>query len=520
MNVLFVNPPHTGFDRNQSPQLTFSIARIPPFGAITMAAYLRQYGHRVAVIDGYRISLQCGNVRSETYREIVRIAKAFSPDLVAVTMLTADIPECIETVRLLKKHLPAAIIVGGGPHPSGEPAGTLQQIPELDGIGVGPGEDICLELANGSRIADTPGCAYLRQDKVLFVEKRTIDRDIDRIPFPAWDLIDADFYSELNKATTFNYLSRSMGVLSSRGCPGQCYFCSSAWNRPLRAHSAGYILDYCDFLIHAFHIDTIVFWDDTLALSAKRLVEICEGFINRGVNKKIQWRACLRADQTNPDVLKLMKRAGCFFIAVGIESGNDNVLNRLHKGTTVETNRTAVSRIKEAGLGLGVSVILGSPGETESEMMDTIRFCETTNADSMGAGRFCPLPGSPAYGDLVKAGRIDPQTADWEVLGNFSRIDGPCYAAVSPKRFTTLLRRLFGYCNDHNQASFEMRYAKTCPEIARLYQRAPKRSSLAKSLLRNVTPPFALRLMANVIHLLRSQCSRLRLRSRTTTTVD
>ena len=156
MRVLFVHPPHTGFDRNQSPRLTFSLSRIPPLSGITLAAYVRKHGHEPYVIDSNRIALRFGNVRQQTYEEIVRQALKSRPELVAVTMLTADFAECAETIRVLRSALPKARIVGGGPHPSGEPVVTLEQIPELDGIGLGPGEDICLDLANGKPISETP----------------------------------------------------------------------------------------------------------------------------------------------------------------------------------------------------------------------------------------------------------------------------------------------------------------------------------------------------------------------------
>jgi anaerobic magnesium-protoporphyrin IX monomethyl ester cyclase len=492
MRVLFVHPPHTGFDRDKSPKLTFSVSRIPPLSGITLAAYLRKHGHEPYVIDGNRITQQFGNVREQTYEEIVRQALKFRPELIAVTMLTADFAECAETIRVLRSALPKATIVGGGPHPSGEPVVTLEQIPELDGIGLGPGEDICLDLASGRPISETPGCAYLRDGQVVFVGKRKVDTYIDAIPFPAWDLIDGHYYSELNIATTFGLLTRSLGVLTSRGCPGNCYFCSSKWNRPLRVHSAEYVLDFCEHLANSYPIDTIAFWDDTMGISPKRLVKICEGFLERGLHRRVQWQAHLRADQIEPGLLKLMKGAGCFYVAFGVESGSDRILELLNKGITVSQNLAAAELVNQAGLFLGISVILGTPGETEEEMKETIEFCKQITCASIGMGRFCPLPGSPSYTDLVKSGKINPRQADWELLGNFSLLDGPCFADIDPRRFRQILSDFRAYCYRKDRESCIRNNLTRYPEIVKLYQRsmpsARGKSSYAKRVLKRLVP--------------------------------
>jgi len=491
MKVLFVHPPHGRFDRFQIPSITFSIARIPPLGGITLAAYLRKYGHSVKIIDGPRIALQSGNVRAQTYEELIRQAQIFAPELVAVTMLTSDVLEAAVTVKSLKRAIPKAIIVAGGPHPSGEPEATLRQIPELDGIGIGPGEEICLALANGKPVSEVEGCAYLESGRFVMNPKGKILMDIDSIPFPSWDLIDGNFYSELNNSTTFGVLSRSLGVMTARGCPGNCYFCSSKWNRPIRSHSVEYVLDLCAFLADTYPIDTINFFDDTLATREERLADICEGFIRRGLHKRLKWRMMLRADQAKADLLRLMKRANCFYAGFGSESGSDRVLKLLNKGVTVRENIIAAEAINQAGLLFGTSIILGSPGETEADMMETLEYCKRIKSVSIGVGNFCPLPGSPAYSDFVKTGKIDPQNADWWALGNFSYFGGKCFANMDAQRYRKLYERIVGYCVANNrQASIECDQV-LYPEIVALLhpkRRLAKTFALAKTFTRTVVP--------------------------------
>ena len=211
--VLFVTPPHARFDEDLRPKSTFSTFRVPYMGVLSLASYLRINGHECKIIDGERIAVRCGNVRSAVYFEILEQARNFKPDFVYITILTAEFYECKNIIERLCKLLPSTKIVAGGPHPSGEPHYTLKQISELEGIGIGPGEEICLDLTNGQRIEETEGCAYFQGEDSVFVSRRDIRANLDSYSFPAWDLIDGEYYSELNFATVSGILCRSLPLL-------------------------------------------------------------------------------------------------------------------------------------------------------------------------------------------------------------------------------------------------------------------------------------------------------------------
>lgn len=485
--ILFVQPPITGFHRNQMPTLTFSICRIPPLSGITLAAYLRKHGHKTAVIDGNRIAWRFGNIPRLTYQEVLRKALHFRPDIIAVTILTANFHESRETIQKLRNTLPNVKIYAGGVHPSGESVVTLEQIPELDGVGIGAGEDILLDLAERKEISETEGCAYRNGDEIILTKKRTVNRDIDSNPFLAYDLLDTDYYTELNSATTFGILTRSLSVLTSRGCSYQkCIFCASKWNRPLRLHSAEYVLDLCEHLAKKYPIDTIAFWDDTIGSVPKRLEALCEGFLRRKLNKKIKWFAHLRANQMSLDRLKMMREAGCFYVAFGAESFNERVLKVLNKGTTPDDNLAAAEMVNEAGLLLGTSVILGSPTETREEMKQTIKACMKLKTANLGVGRFCALVGSPSYDQFVREKKIDPRNVNWEILGNFSLMhpDAPCFANINPKEFTQIFTVFNRYCNCKNREAFIRNNMHAFPDIVRLYQQRKERSGFRHSALK------------------------------------
>jgi radical SAM superfamily enzyme YgiQ (UPF0313 family) len=162
----------------------------------------------------------------------------------------------------------------------------------------------------------------------------------------------------------------------------------------------------------------ISFFDDTIGLRSERLIKICEGFIKEKIfypYTHLRWVGELRANQVTPELLKLMKEAGCFSIAMGIESGSDRMLQVINKKTTVDMNRRACRYVKEAGLHLGISFMMGIPTETEADMRKTIDFMKEVNCNYMGIGNFRPLPGSQFFNELVK----DKENTDWVNIGNF-----------------------------------------------------------------------------------------------------
>ena len=260
-------------------------------------------------------------------------------------------------------------------------------------------------------------------------------------------------------------------------------------------HGVEYVLDLCELLIKTYPVDTLAFWDDTMGTKRDRLMKICEGMLKRGISKKIKWYAALRADQVDLELLRTMKQANCFNVAFGIESGSDRVLKLLRKGISVEQNRAACAQVKEAGLALGVSIIVGTPGETLDDVRQTLDFCRGIDCDSIGCGRFRPLPGSPSYKELKAQGLINPSDVDWRTLGNFSLDEGPCYADMSAKAFRAVMKEVRDECWHMNRKKFIQNNTASHPEIVELYygrKRPPPSGYLrvVKECVRLVTPPI------------------------------
>lgn len=466
-------PPHA--DTQMGAKLCFSMNRTPFLGVLGIASYLRKHGHTVQVLDGVRISVGNGYSGELMNWQMDWWTHNFKPDLILVSVLTADFYEAQNLIRYLRERYKDCVIVAGGPHPSGDPVACLMQVPKLDGVGIGAGEETCLQLASGVGIEDVDNCAYLAGDDVVFTRKSKVEKHLDKYPYPAWDLVDTRYYCEPNMNSVFGLLTRSLPVVSGRGCPNHCYFCSAAGKGGFRVHSIPYIIKYCDWLVKQYPVDTLAFWDDVLGASIKRVEQFCEAFIKSGLHKQVGWSAQLRATSIlasmrgKSGLLELMQAAGCVKISFGAESGSQNTLETLNKGVSVSENFRAALMLEQSGIPYSMSLMLGVPGESLEDMQATFRFIKSFPNAHFGVGRFCPLPGSPAYTDLVGKGLLFPLDVDWCKLGNFTLVDGPYFGAASHKDFQKLLKRVKEHIAVGNRHFF-LRHNSRFPEVTRLYQ--------------------------------------------------
>lgn len=469
MRFVFIQPPDGSFDTNPGPRLSFTTNRQHSLGLISIASYLRNNGHEAFFVDGYCIGWLNENVRQTTYDDIVSQTCRLQPDVIGLSILTSQVNESMQLAKTLRRCFPEKLIIAGGAHPSNEPEVTLEQIPELDGICLGPGEEACLEIANGSSIAETLGFACMKEGKFFYAGKRSLPSSLDYLSFPAFDLLDTQFYTGLNCYTSHGFLTRSLGMMATRGCVAKCYFCCSHWNSPLRFHSVDYVIEQCRQLVTRYpHVDTINFYDVSIAANQNWLIDFCQSLLRFGLNKRFNWTVLVRADQIDYELLKLMREAGCILAMFGLESGSDRILKLYNKRVTVEQSMRAAQDIHRAGIALLVSTIFGAPGETLEEMAQTINLVKQLPIHHLGYGRFCPLPGSKAYDDMVSSGDINPRAVDWELLSNYSRVDGPCYADVEPEVFRDVLRVFGQYCYDLNISQIAKVNDAQYPEVVKL----------------------------------------------------
>ena len=442
--AIFIIPPH-GSDIDRSEKSSWSIMRIPPVGLLSIGSYLQEKGHDIKIIDCRELI-----VTHKTGKYIPILLKAvdeFKPDIIGINVLTALFDETKVISRELKKRFPACVIILGGPHPSVEPVLTFQQNQYVDAICVGAGEEVCLDILDGKKISNIPG--LMHRDYIEKFERRGVVLDIDKYPFPDYALANPNYYTDFTVYTVNGWGYRGLTELTSRSCPYSCKFCASDWSKPVRYHSPEYVVELVKYL-STYDISAISFFDDSIAASKNRLYKICEGFIHSRLfwpHNNLRWFATIRANQVQPDILKLMKRAGCFGVGIGVESGSDRILKAINKKTTVEINKRACAYVKEAGLYLSASFMVGIPGETEAEMNETLAFMQDIKPALIGVGTFRPLPGSPFYNEFLNNNVLSKEHIGWSNLGDFSMTPEEVFCDMPRERLLQVFDKAWNIAN-------------------------------------------------------------------------
>lgn len=375
---------------------------LPHMGLLMLGAVLRKAGHLVCIVDA--------SAQGLGYEETLEEVKKFQPDIIGLTAVTPSIIKTVKLASIIKKVYPEIPIIIGGPHFTAVPEQTLMDYSVFDYGVVGEGEDTLIELVESLSADKTPshvaGVAFRGDRGIRFTPPRQPIKDLDSLPFPAWDLLDG-FPSRYHPAL-FKYKKLpSTHIISARGCPNRCIFCdTSVFSREIRFHSSEYVLDIIGYLIKNFGIKEIIFEDDQFLIKKKRVARICEGILK--AKWDISWCCSGRVNSVNnPELLNLMKRSGCWQISYGIESGNQKILDFAKKAITINQIEKAVRLTHEAGILSKGYFIFGLPYETEETMKKTIRFARHIPLNDISAFTLTPFPGSEMYDIAEQHGTID-----------------------------------------------------------------------------------------------------------------
>jgi anaerobic magnesium-protoporphyrin IX monomethyl ester cyclase len=399
----------------------------PPLGLGYIASSLREAGHRVDLLD-------CTFLERDEGR---RRAIASRAEVVGIYSMVFMREDALGFARLLRDR--TELLVAGGPEPSSDPAPFLDV---FDIAVIGEGEETILEiikaLEEGTDLEAVKGIAYRRdgnwgstgdhrqgnknlndpKDEVVTTEQRPHLQDLDRIPFPARDLFANDEYIRYCKR---HFDRASTAVITTRGCPFSCEFCSRpVFGISYRERSAENVLDEVEVALDLGY-DHIHFADDVFTLHRDRVLDICQGIRNRGLS--FRWECLGRADSIDPTVASAMRGAGCERVLFGIESGSDPILKLMKKRITVQEAERAISVARSAGLKTGAFFILCYPGETDDTVIETIRFATRLPLDYLSFTTPHPLPGTVLYERVrEKIDFFDPSMEEGVIFdGEFSK---------------------------------------------------------------------------------------------------
>jgi len=366
-------------------------------------AVLEQEGHECKLVDCAALNM--------TEQETRVIAKAFNPDMVVIQATTPSIYSDINYARLCKEEVgPRCLTVLVGSHVSAEPMDTLNAARgSVDVVAIGEYDYILRDLATGNDLSKVKGIAFWNEGEVNITEKREFIINIDEFPFPAWHHIDPKNYHDFGKLYPF------LTLISGRGCEAGCTFCQLPQvmhGRRYRAMSPKRVVDEIEYDLRLFpYVKEIMFEDDTLTLKRHRdrLASICEEILQRDI--KITWSANARADLTDSELLRLMKRSGCRMLVVGFEFGNQKILNNVHKGIRLERAREFAAICKKEKIRVHGCFMIGGPGETYETARQTIEYAKTLGIDTAQFSGLCPYPGTEYYEWAKKNRYLAPR--DW-----------------------------------------------------------------------------------------------------------
>ncbi|MDY6968754.1 MAG: radical SAM protein [Spirochaetota bacterium] len=387
MKVLLLNPSYP-----------FEESPTPPFGLMSLGAYLLERGIEVRIED-YIIT-------PYSIEAIKNSIGSFNPDVVGATGVTMNINNALRLLKDCKSINPDVITAIGGPHVTFDSDKILHENIYVDYIIRGEGEltftELLEKIDSKSSVDNIKGISYRKGDRIINNESRPFIEDINVLPFPARNLI------QLNK---YKALGFPINMVTSRGCPFECIFCvgSRMMGRKVRYFKVDRVVDEFEQLA-SLGFNQINIVDDLFTSNKERCIAICNEIIDRKI--KHSWNAFARVNTVSKDLLEKLKEAGCNLICFGIESGNQNILNTIKKKITLEQVHNAINLCNDVGIEPMCSYIMGLPGENKETAKNTYNFAKELNTN-YGFHILSPFPGSEVREKKDEYG-IRILTDDWD----------------------------------------------------------------------------------------------------------
>ncbi len=413
---------------------------LPHIGIGYIAAVLRNVGHQVQVIDSPAEELSLADVCARF--------DAFRPQFVGFSSTTYQIHEVDDTAKAFKRIDPSVAISVGGSHASAVPKETLEAFSSLDYAVFGEGEETAVELmariARGESPEGILGLAYRRGQDVVVEGPRPRIRNLDALPYPAFDLFPVERYRGFY--TLFSRRYRPLTLCTTRGCPYQCNFCYKSTGDWFYTRSPESVLGEALRDIEELGATQLVFTDEVFTMKRSHVEKVLHALVSARIAERAPWICQTRVDRVDPDLLALMKRAGCAVISYGIEAGNQDVLERIAKGITLEKARAAIGWTRAAGISPDTNFIIGNAYETPETIRQTIDFAVDLNPDTASFAILSPFPGTEVAEMAEKGeGGLKLLSRDWRHYGKQigSALELESVPRVELERFHRLAYRRF-----------------------------------------------------------------------------
>ncbi|MCP5003430.1 MAG: radical SAM protein, partial [Planctomycetes bacterium] len=380
---------------------------MPPLGLLSLAAWVEKTGHEAYVHDCYAFPNQDDKVFD--------YVKNISLDYVGFSTTTSSFLDAVRIAKKIKELNNSLKIIFGGVHISTLGERLMRDYPVIDFGVIGEGEKTLEAMMKNSAdgFNHIPGLLLRDSDHIIATRPRSINEllDLDDLPFPAYDKLDG--FPAIYKLPIFNYpKAPNTTVVSSRGCPYSCSYCDrTVFQRTFRFNSPEYMFDLVKHLNQKYGIRHINYYDDLFTLKRDRVETFCELMISSGLG--VTFNCAARAEHIDLKLLKLMKKAGCWMMSLGIETGDPELLKLHRSNSDLEMIRKKVVMIRKAGIRTKGLFMMGLPGESEESIDKTINYALSLPLSDVNMAKFTPFPGAPLYKDIKKYGSFDE---NWELM--------------------------------------------------------------------------------------------------------
>lgn len=424
------------------------------------------------LVDQHEVKIIDLDLYSNYQKTLFATIKKFQPDMIGASAKTTDYLVIKEIMTKIKEKYPKIMTIVGGVHITVFPEEVIKE-KCFDILAIGEGDKTIPDILSAKKLSDVSGIVYKRglkaplensfsssayrekkSNKIVFTKKRELIQDINKLPYPAWHLFDLNMY----KNSRLSARKNPNGHLeTSRGCSYQCNFCNkSIFGTLYRMKSVNRVVDEIEYMLKC-GFQEIHISDDSFTQNIKRAKEICHEIIKRKLIFPWSLMNGIRVNFVDAEFFQLAKKAGCWQIGFGIESGDQQVLNRINKKITLAQVRKAVKLAEKEGIDTFGFFLLGLSGETENSMQKTIDFAKSLPLATAKFAICIPHPGTPYFWELKEQNRI--KTYDWSKY-KFHQVDEPLFDHPNLAWKQIVAYRKKGYREFYLRPSYVLRRLK------------------------------------------------------------
>ena len=382
-----------------------------PLGLMYIAACLEREMLITEIVD-VKISPYkkiSDELKQKIDEEIIAKIIKIEPAIVGITCLVTEVNEVLDICREVKRKLKDTKTVVGGIHPTMYPEDFLYENSPVDYVVLGEGEyttcDLVKAIQSGSSIEDVAGIALFDGKKLHRTKQRSVIKNLDEIPFPAYEKVDMEYYTKPSIYAIRTMLLSTLHIFTSRGCPYQCTFCVNKnlaeimnSKTSVRSRSVKNVIDEIEYLARRYKIDGFYIYDDTFALKKDYVDEFCRELLARKLG--LIWAAETRVNLISKEMIKTMSDAGCVQLDFGVESGSQQILDRIKKGIKISDIKNIFRVCRELGVRTFANFMFNTPGETEDDVKKTYALAREIKAHNYNFGITTPFPGTDLYDNV------------------------------------------------------------------------------------------------------------------------